>query len=306
MLWYTHPSCLEHDTGPSHPERRARLEALLPALRALDLPGLIELEAPRATLEQIGRAHPDSYVGEILAAEPERGYVRLDSDTVMGPGSSEAALRAAGAACAAVDAVIDGAERRAFCAVRPCGHHAERQRAMGFCLFNNVAIAALHARHAHGVGRIAIVDFDVHHGNGTQDIFWEDRQTLFVSTHQWPLYPGTGAVEERGVAGNIVNCPLPPGAGSAELEEAFLARALPAVDRFAPELIMISAGFDAHRADPLASLRLEAEDFGWITAELVRLAERHSRGRVVSTLEGGYDLEALVASATAHVRALAA
>jgi acetoin utilization deacetylase AcuC-like enzyme len=304
MLLFSHPSSLRHDTGPGHPERIARMEALMPAIEGANLPNLVRREAPEATLEQIRRVHPEPYPGEILASEPAQGHVRLDPDTVMSPGSGEAALRAAGAVCAAVDAVLAGEDERAFCAVRPCGHHAEPQRAMGFCLFNNVAVGAMQARHAHKVGRIAIVDFDVHHGNGTQASFWNDRETLFVSTHQWPLFPGTGAAQERGIGGNIVNCPLSPGAGSAEFRAVVESDVLPAVDKFAPELLFISAGFDAHRADPLANLQLVEDDFAWITEELVQLARAHCRGRIVSTLEGGYDLGALARSAVAHLRAL--
>jgi acetoin utilization deacetylase AcuC-like enzyme len=306
LLFYTHPIALEHDAGPGHPESRRRLEAILPAVEEAAIPGLVRREAPEASLEQVRRAHPEPYPSEILEAVPERGWVRLDPDTAMSPASGEAALRAAGAACAAVDAVVAGEAKAAFVAMRPPGHHAEPDRAMGFCLFNNVAIGALQARHAHGLGRIAIMDFDVHHGNGTQAVFWSDPTTLYASTHQWPLYPGTGAAEERGAHGNIVNCPLPPGTGSMPWRRAVTDRVLPAIDAFAPELVMISAGFDAHRADPLAQMMLDDEDFAWITQELVALARRHARGRVVAVLEGGYDPPALARSVVAHLRALAA
>jgi acetoin utilization deacetylase AcuC-like enzyme len=302
MLVFHHPSGRDHDTGRGHPERPARLEAVS---RALDsLPGIERRVAPAATREQLGRIHDADYVEAVLAAVPESGYARLDPDTVVSPASGMAALHAAGAVVAAVDAVLGG-KTRAFCAVRPPGHHAEPDRAMGFCLFNNIAVGVAHARQAQGVGRIAIVDFDVHHGNGTQAAFWSDRDTLFVSIHQWPLYPGTGSTEERGAHGNVVNCPVSPGTGSAGWREVVEARVLPQVDAFAPEMIFVSAGFDAHARDPLASLRLEAEDFAWITAELVRLAEQHAGGRLVSSLEGGYDLEALEASVRAHLQALA-
>jgi len=242
-------------------------------------------------------------VALIHDAAPHDGMVRLDPDTAMSTGSLEAALRAAGAACAAVDAVCTTDARRAFCAIRPPGHHATQDRAMGFCLFNNVALAAHHALARHGLARVAIVDFDVHHGNGTQDIFWDDARVLYASTHQWPLYPGTGREDERG-RGNIVNAPLRPGAGSAEFRRACEQRVLPALEAFRPELVLISAGFDAHHLDPLANLNFAGADYGWITRALVDLAERHAQGRVVSMLEGGYSLTALAESTTEHCRAL--
>jgi acetoin utilization deacetylase AcuC-like enzyme len=269
------------------------------------IPGLLRREAPEASREQIQRAHPERYVRTILEGTPTQGYRRLDPDTVMSPGSAEAALRAAGAACAAVDAVIAGEAQAAFSAMRPPGHHAEPERAMGFCLFNNIAIGTLQARHAHGIGRIAILDFDVHHGNGTQAIFWDDPLTLYVSTHQLPLYPGTGFLDETGVAHNIMNRPMPPGTGSAAWRKVVERDALPAIDAWKPELVMISAGFDAHEADPLAQMRLTEADFAWVTREVRRLAARHARGRVVSVLEGGYDPPALGRSVVAHLTALA-
>jgi acetoin utilization deacetylase AcuC-like enzyme len=300
---YTHPCCLEHDPGPGHPESPTRLAAVLAALEGPRYAGLERIEAPRATHAQIARVHRVELIEEILANTPRAGWYRLDADTVMSPGSAEAALRAAGAVCAAVDAVISGASRRAFCAVRPPGHHATPSTAMGFCLFNSIAIGAAHAIGRHGLARVAIVDFDVHHGNGTQDIFWNDPRVLYASSHQWPLYPGTGARGETGV-GNIVNAPLPAGAGSGEFRDAYERIVLPALDAFAPQLVMISAGFDAHRLDPLASLNLDAEDYGWITRRLVDLAGRHALGRIVSSLEGGYSLTALRESTAAHVDAL--
>jgi acetoin utilization deacetylase AcuC-like enzyme len=239
----------------------------------------------------------------LLDARIESGLRRLDPDTVMSPASAEAASRAAGAVCAAVDDAMLGSHRRAFCAVRPPGHHATRDTSMGFCLFNSVAAGAAHAIEAHGLTRVAIVDFDVHHGNGTQDLFWSDPRVLYASSHQWPLYPGTGAREETG-AGNIVNAPLRPGAGSADFRKAYEETVLPAIERFAPELVLISAGFDAHRLDPLANLALDADDYAWITTRLVELASRHAHGRVVSSLEGGYSLTALRESTAAHVGAL--
>ncbi len=302
---YTHPACLEHDMGAGHPERPARLEAILAALREPAFAGLDWQEAPRAGLEQISRVHPRGYVDAVLEAVPKSGRVRLDADTALSPGSGEAALRAAGAVCAAVDAVASGAARNAFCAVRPPGHHAEPETAMGFCLFNNVAVGAHQAREVHGLRRVAVMDFDVHHGNGTQAMFEADGELFYASTHQMPLYPGTGAASETG-RGNICNAPLPPEAGSAAFRAAMSERVLPAIDAFGPEMLLISAGFDAHRADPLANLRLEEADYAWATDELLALAARHCGGRVVSTLEGGYDLAALAASAAAHVRRLMA
>jgi acetoin utilization deacetylase AcuC-like enzyme len=302
-LLYSHSACLNHDTGRGHPERIARLEVILNALAAPEFHSLPRREAPEATRDQIALAHDRGYVDELLAAVPKSGFVRADMDTVMSPGSGAAALRAAGAVVAAVDAVIGGEAGNAFCAVRPPGHHAEANRSMGFCLFNNVAIGAHHARAAHGLRRIAVVDFDVHHGNGTQHMFESDSDLFYGSTHQWPLYPGTGARSETGV-GNICNVPLFPGAGSEQFRAAFDGVLLPALRRFAPELLLISAGFDAHRRDPLAGLELETEDFAWATAELMAVARQTCGGRLVSTLEGGYDLEALADSAAAHVRTL--
>jgi len=300
---YTHRACLEHDPGSGHPESPARLAAVLEALAADRFALLDRIEAPRASREQLARVHRQSLIADVLDGDQGNPFRRLDPDTAMSAGSAEAALRAAGAVCAAVDMVIDGQHQRAFCAVRPPGHHATTQTAMGFCLFNNVAVGAAHAIAAHGLQRVAIVDFDVHHGNGTQDIFWTDPNVLYASTHQWPLYPHTGASRETG-AGNIFNVPLAPGADSAAFRAAFEDTLLPAIDRFAPELLLISAGFDAHRLDPLANLRLDETDFRWVTERLVGLAERHAEGRVVSSLEGGYSLTALRLSAAAHVAAL--
>jgi acetoin utilization deacetylase AcuC-like enzyme len=302
---YTHPACLGHDMGPGHPERPARLQAILQALEDESFAALERAEAPPATMEQLCRVHPRGYVEAILHAVPKAGLFALDPDTTLSPGSGEAALRAAGAVCAAVDAVAQGEIANAFCAVRPPGHHAEPATAMGFCLFNNVAAGAHQARAVHGLKRVAVVDFDVHHGNGTQAMFENDPDAFYASTHQMPLYPGTGAASETGV-GNICNAPLPPYAGSQEFRAAMAGRVLPALDRFRPDFLLISAGFDAHRADPLANLELEEEDFAWATEQLLAVASRHASGRVVSALEGGYDLGALAASAAAHVLALMA
>ncbi len=306
-LFLTDPSFLAHDTGPGHPERPARLRAIEKALSAPSFAALVRETAKPAEEATIALAHPQDYIAAIKRARPREGakqrYVRLDPDTVMSPGTWEAALKAVGAATAAVDKVLAGEADNAFCAVRPCGHHAERARAMGFCIFSNVAIAALHARKAHGLERIAVIDFDVHHGNGTQDIFWSDKDLFFASSHQMPLFPGTGAVSETGV-GNIVNAPLRSGDGGAEFREAYESRILPALDAFAPELILVSAGFDAHRNDPLASLALVEDDFAWVTTRIAEFAHRHCGGRLVSVLEGGYDLDGLAGSVAAHVGAL--
>jgi acetoin utilization deacetylase AcuC-like enzyme len=303
---YTHPACLQHDPGPDHAERPARLRAVLQALDHDRYAALDRIEAPRATREQLLRVHSAAHVDHILASAPsEGGICRLDEDTVMSSGSVEAALRSAGAAVAAVDAVLSGAAQRAFCAVRPPGHHSTRDRAMGFCLFNNIAVAAAHALTAHGLKRVAIADFDVHHGNGTQDIFEREPRVLFASSHQSPLYPDSGCEDERGV-GNIVNGTLSPGAGSHEFRELWDGVLLPRLHAFKPQLVLVSAGFDAHRNDPLADIRLGQEDYAWITERLVALANTHAGVRLVSTLEGGYDLAALAACTAAHVNSLMA
>jgi len=302
---YTHSACLQHDPGQGHAERPARLRAVLQALDHDRYAALDRIEAPRATREQLLRVHSAAHVEEILLGAPPDDMLALDQDTVMGPGSTDAALRAAGAVVAAVDAVLGSAARRAFCAVRPPGHHATRDRAMGFCLFNNIAVAAAHALVAHGLKRIAIADFDVHHGNGTQAIFESEPRVLFASSHQSPLYPDSGREDERGV-GNIVNGTLSPGAGSHEFRELWDSVLLPRLHAFKPQLVLVSAGFDAHRNDPLADIRLGQEDYAWITERLAALAEAHAGGRLVSTLEGGYDLAALAASVSAHVSALIA
>lgn len=299
-LLFTHESSIAHDTGPGHPERSDRIQTVWSALAKPAFEPLARREAPRAAVEEIARVHRRDYVTAVLDAVPEHGYARIDGDTVMSADSGEAALRATGALIAAVDAVMAGEARNAFCAIRPPGHHAEPGRGMGFCMFNNIAVAAAHARTAHNVERVAVVDFDVHHGNGTQAAFWNDPAVLFASSHQFPLYPGTGAEDERG-AGNIFNVPLAPSSGSAEFRRGMERIVLPALEDFRPDLILVSAGFDAHARDPLANLRLEAEDFAWITGKLVDIAGEFCDGRLVSTLEGGYDLIALAESVTAHV-----
>jgi acetoin utilization deacetylase AcuC-like enzyme len=303
LALYTHASCLAHDPGAGHPESPARLRAVLEALDQDRFASLDRIEAPRATTEQLQRAHSAEHVARIFALAPrDDDALRIDEDTVMSGASLDAALRAAGAVCGAIDGVLTARHHRAFCAVRPPGHHATYAQAMGFCLFNSVAVGAMHAL-ASGLERVAIVDFDVHHGNGSQDIFANDARVLYASTHEMPLYPGTGLRRETGV-GNIVNEPLPSGGGSGEFRAAYRDRVLPALDAFAPQLVLISAGFDAHRLDPLANLNLDADDYAWVTRELVAIAHRHAQDRVVSSLEGGYSLTALRQSVQAHVAAL--
>ncbi|MEM7745163.1 MAG: histone deacetylase family protein [Pseudomonadota bacterium] len=306
MRILTHPSSHDHVTPPGHPERVARIETVDRVLSEGAFVDVPRLEAPAATDAQLIRAHSERYVTKIVESSPTDGWVSLDPDTHMSPGSLVAARHAAGANIAAVEAVMGGETPAAFCAVRPCGHHAERERAMGFCLFSNIAVGALHAMDSLGAGRIAIVDFDVHHGNGTQDIFWDDPRVLFASSHQMPLFPGTGARGERGEHDQIVNTPLSPMTGGAEMRAAFENAILPAVRAHDPDLIMISAGFDAHSADPLANLMWGASDFRWATERLVEIAEDVCQGRVVSTLEGGYDLDGLAESLTAHLDVLKA
>lgn len=303
MRVYTHPACLRHQPGPAHPEHPGRLAAVIEALRAAFPQQLEWIEAPAASDEQLARAHSRRLIAALREQSPGSGVCRLDEDTVMSPGSLDAALHAAGAICAAIDAVMTGEPRRAFCAVRPPGHHSPADQAMGFCLFNQIAVGARHALAVHSLSRVAIVDFDVHHGNGTQSIFEADPKVLFVSSHQSPLYPGSGGVAETGV-GNVVNGELSPGAGSLEFRRLWQERLLPAIDAFEPELILVSAGFDAHHLDPLADLNLAAADYHWITLQLIALAEVHAQGRIVSTLEGGYSLTALRECSVAHVGAL--
>jgi len=303
ILGYTHPACLEHDPGPGHPECADRLGAVLEALHGA-LPQMEWIEAPRATRGQLLRVHDPHLLATVLTT-PSPGMRRLDPDTVVSPGSPEAALRAVGAGIAAVEAVMQGEADVAFCAVRPPGHHATIDAAMGFCLFNNIAVAAAHALDRFGLARVAIVDFDVHHGNGTQAIFEQDPRVLYLSSHQSSLYPWTGASNERG-AGNIVNALLAAGSGSEAFRRIWQDTLLPALEAFAPQLLLVSAGFDGDRRDPHAQLALGPEDFSWLTGELARVAGRHCAGRIVSMLEGGYDLQALGECAAAHVAKLAA
>ncbi len=303
-LLITHPSSLRHETPPGHPERPDRLRAVEAALEDERFSTLIRESAVLGTLDQVTLCHPADFVEAILAASPESGLVEVDADTLMSPGTVDAALHGVGAATQAVDEVMTGRVANAFCAMRPPGHHAESVKAMGFCFFNNAAIAARHAQRRHGAERVAILDWDVHHGNGTQEIFWDDASVLYASTHEMPLYPGTGALSERGQHGTIVNAPLRAGDGSEAFREAMETALLPRIAAFAPDLIIISAGFDAHWRDPLANLNLREPDFAWATQKLMAIADRSCSGRVVSILEGGYDLEGLSRSAAAHVMAL--
>ena len=297
----THPDCLLHVTPAGHPEQVARLEYILAALEPL---GLETVTAPLVADDDLLRVHPQDHIDAIRQAAPEMGWVSLDGDTHMSPGTLAAALRSAGGAVRAVDMVMAGDAHNAFVATRPPGHHCERSTPMGFCFFGNVAIAAKHALDHHGLDRVAIVDFDVHHGNGTEDLVEGDARIFFASSHQMPLYPGTGHAHETGGYNNVLNCPLPGGAGSAQFRALWRDQIIPSVKRFAPQFLLISAGFDAHRADPLAGLELDEEDFAWITRALCALATRCCHGRVVSCLEGGYDLPALATSAKAHAQAL--
>lgn len=298
----THPACLAHRMGDGHPERPERLQAVLEALDAPPFDALPRLDAVRADAAQLRLAHDATYVQRIFDLSPADGMVALDPDTYMGPATLEAALRAAGALCQAVNEVMAGHYSRVFCAVRPPGHHAEPDRAMGFCFFNNVVIGARHALENHDLARVAVVDFDVHHGNGSQAALADEPRCMYVSSHQSPLYPGTGG-EETG-SDHVINAPLPPGADSEAFRAAWREELLPALDAFRPELVFISAGFDAHSLDPLAQLQLEAGDFEWLTGELTRIAGNHAEDRIVSVLEGGYNPEALKACARAHLAPL--
>lgn len=303
--YLTHPSGLAHVTPPGHPEQVARLRVINDVLGTADFNSLLRMDPPLAADADIRRCHPQSYIDKVIAAIPgDDGWQALDGDTQVCSGSLEAARRGVGGNLRAVDMVLSDQAQNAFVAMRPPGHHAEQSTAMGFCLFGNAAIAAKYALDHHGLDRVSIVDFDVHHGNGTQALLWDDARVQFISTHQMPLFPGTGAASERGAHGQIVNLPLPPGADSHVFRDIVDSHVIPAVDAHRPQLILISAGFDAHFADPLAEMDLETEDFAWVTERLCDAADRHCQGRVVSTLEGGYDLQALAASVAAHVAVL--
>ena len=304
---YTHEACLEHRPGSHHPESPERLRAVLRALRSPAFAALEWREAPLGTRAQVELIHNPAFIDEVADLAPAKGYATLDGgDTVMSPGSWEAVMRCVGAACAGVDDVMRGEARNVFCATRPCGHHAEPDRAMGFCIFNQAAIAAVHALDTYGLKRVAVIDFDVHHGNGTQAAFFNRPELFYASSHQSPFYPGTGAASERGVSNNIVNVPLPRGCNSALFREKTADIILPALREFKPELIIISAGFDAHASDPLAELNLNDDDYRWVTQELVEIAAECCDGRIVSVLEGGYSLEALATSSAVHVQTLMA
>lgn len=303
-LLISHPSSLRHATPPGHPERADRIRAVEEALADERFALLQRVEAPEGTLAQVELCHPAAYARAIVEASPQEGLVQVDADTIMSPGTLAAALHGVGAAVHAVDEVMTRRATNAFSAMRPPGHHAESDKAMGFCFFNNAAIAARHAQKAHGAERVVIVDWDVHHGNGTQEIFWDDASVLYASTHEMPLYPGTGAPSERGEHGTIVNAPLRAGDGTDVFRDAFESAILPRLAGFRPDLVIISAGFDAHWRDPLANINLREADFTWATQKLMELADRHAGGRLVSILEGGYDLEGLSKSAAAHVMAL--
>jgi len=303
-ILFTHQSCLLHEVAAGHPENPSRLK-VLEALFADDIFNELERrDAPLGTVDQIALMHSEQYIEEIVRAVPDNELIYLDADTSLSHGSIEAAMRGCGSVCAAIDALMTENAKNAFCAVRPPGHHAETEKAMGFCLFNNAAIGAAYAREKFKVDRVAVVDFDVHHGNGTQEMFWSQPNLLYTSTHQMPLFPGTGAVSEFGEHNNVINAPLSAGSGSSEFRTAFNEIIFPGLRKFSPDLLIISAGFDAHADDPLANLNLCEDDFSWITLELLAIAEKYSDGRLVSVLEGGYNLEALSRSVSVHVRGL--
>jgi acetoin utilization deacetylase AcuC-like enzyme len=303
-LLVTHPACLDHVMPPGHPECPDRLRAIDATLSEDRFSTLARALAPEGSLDAAALCHTDHLIDELRHIAPSQGFAFIDGDTSMSPGTWEAVMRGVGGAIAATDAVIAGQADNAFVATRPPGHHAETNKPMGFCFFDQAAIAARHAQRKHGIGRVAVVDFDVHHGNGTQDIFWADPTVMYCSTHQMPLFPGTGASGERGEHDTIVNAPLASGDGGAKFRAAFENLILPQIRTFAPELMIISAGFDAHRRDPLASLELDATDFGWVTRKLMDAAHASAGGRIVSVLEGGYDLQGLQESVAEHVAAL--
>lgn len=303
-LYYSTPAGLNHVTAPGHPERPDRLRAIEQGLAREQFKSLVRIEAPEADFDTVALCHGNEYIEELRHIAPKEGMIYLDGDTTMSPGTMEAALRATGGAVAAVDAVMTKKATNAFVGTRPPGHHAETNRPMGFCFFDSAAIAARHAQRKYGIDRVAVIDFDVHHGNGTQEIFWGDKTVMYASTHQMPLFPGTGATQERGEHDNVVNAPMHAGDGGRKFREAFDLAILPRLEHFAPELVVISAGFDAHWRDPLGSLELKEEDFAWVTRKLMDIANNSADGRVVSVLEGGYDLDGLRESVVAHVATL--
>lgn len=301
MLIVNNPSGLSHDMPEGHPERIARLETVFAVLADAEAE---RVEAPLGTEDDVALCHPQSHIDALRNAMPDTGMAQIDADTSASPGTWEAAMRGVGGCLLAVDRVLSGAHKRAFVATRPPGHHAEKTKAMGFCLFGSIAIAARHALERHGLSRVAVVDFDVHHGNGTQDLLWDEPRALFISSHQMPLYPGSGAVHERGGSDNVLNLPLPPGSDGQAMRSRYTSHVFPRLRDWRPELILISAGFDAHTRDPLANLEWENEDFAWVTRGLVEVAEEVCEGRIVSTLEGGYDLQGLGDGVLAHVTEL--
>lgn len=303
-LYYHHSACLNHDTAPGHPERPDRMRAIEQGLAADHFKPLVRIEAPEADFDTVALCHSNEYIDELRHISPKDGMIYLDGDTSMSPGTLEAALRATGGAVAAVDAVMTNTKTNAFVGTRPPGHHAETAKPMGFCFFDSAAIAARYAQRKYGITRAAVVDFDVHHGNGSQEIFWSDPTVIYASTHQMPLFPGTGSTSERGEEDTVVNAPLRPGNGGREFREAFELAILPRLEQFSPELIVISAGFDAHWRDPLGSLELREEDYAWVTRKLMEIADKSAQGRIVSVLEGGYDLQGLRDSVAVHVAAL--
>ncbi|MCX7319029.1 MAG: histone deacetylase family protein [Hyphomicrobiales bacterium] len=303
-LLLSHQASLDHLTPPGHPERPERMRAVAQALGDPRFDALVRADAPLGSLDHVSLCHDSHYIEELRHIAPTSGLAYIDGDTSLSPGTWEAVMRGVGGAIVATDAVMKGEHTNAFVATRPPGHHAESNKAMGFCFFDQAAIAARYAQRTYGIGRAAVVDFDVHHGNGTQEIFWADKSVMYCSTHQMPLFPGTGATQERGEHGTVVNAPMRDGDGGAKFRAAFENLILPQLQTFSPELIIISAGFDAHRRDPLASLELDASDFGWVTRRLLDLADQTAGGRVVSVLEGGYDLQGLQESVAAHVTEL--
>lgn len=303
-LLLSHPACLDHITPEGHPERSDRLRAVAKALAEPRFDALVRELAPEGNLDHVALCHDNHYIDELRHFAPADGMAFIDGDTSMSPGTWEAVMRGVGGALAATDAVMQGKASNAFVATRPPGHHAEINKAMGFCFFDNAAIAARYAQRTYGITRAAVVDFDVHHGNGTQEIFWADKSVMYCSTHEMPLFPGTGAIGERGEFDTVVNAPLASGDGSVKFRAAFDNLILPQLQAFSPELIILSAGFDAHRRDPLATLNLDAADFGWVTRKLMDIANASAGGRIVSVLEGGYDLQGLQESVAAHVDAL--
>jgi acetoin utilization deacetylase AcuC-like enzyme len=305
-LFYSHPTCIEHDPGSYHPECPDRLRSVMAGLSEDEFDHLDRREAPEIELKQVELVHSSQYVEQLMDSVPSDGLVSLDPDTSLSPGSGEATRRAAGSAVTAIDEVMARKANNAFCAIRPPGHHAESNRAMGFCLFNSAAIGAFHARKAHSLDRVAVIDFDVHHGNGTQHSLEGDAGMFYGSSHQYPAYPGTGAISETGTADNVCNVPLSAGSGSREFRKAYEDRILPSLRAFNPELLIVSAGFDAHALDPLAQLDVQTDDYAWLTRQLMDVADEHCDGRLVSLLEGGYNLDALRDSTQAHVRTLMA